>query len=206
MQLTQGRRYFFRAACGNLKGFGAFFTSAPSSVVPSTWREIEQRDQRFFGIIFNLACIHYHSFSRFGGKLNHLEELMEEVKEFRPGSEILESQGPQRRTQRKKTTIKQLFTAASKFQKNLRRGIYLACILYHEDKVLVTNEDFLPVIEIDETFPSCIHSDLHWLMKVACTWDDTKLLRSDMEKNASSAIHFRTKLLSAALQMQVIFI
>ncbi|KRT85505.1 hypothetical protein AMK59_2708, partial [Oryctes borbonicus] len=92
--------------------------------------------------------------------------------------------------------------AASKFQKNLKRGIYLACILYHEDKVLVTNEDFLPVIEIDENFPSCIHSDHHWLMKVACTWDDTKSLRTDMEKNSSSAIHFRTKLLSAALQMQ----
>lgn len=82
------------------------------------------------------------------------------------------------------------------------RGIYLACILYHDDKVLVTNEDFLPVIEIDETFPSCIHTDHHWLMKIACTWDDTKSLRADMEKNSSSAIHFRTKLLSAALQMQ----
>ena len=69
--------------------------------------------------------------------------------------------------------------------------------------MLVTNEDFLPVIEIDENFPSCIHSDHHWLMKVACsTWDDTKSLRTDMEKNASSAAHFRIKLLSAALQMQ----
>nr|CAI5841768.1 unnamed protein product [Callosobruchus analis] len=184
VELTQGRRYFFRAACGNLKGYGAFFTSTPSSVVPSTWREIESRDPRF------------------SGKLKQLDQLMDEVKQFRPGSEILERQGQQRRAQRKKTTIKQLFTAASKFQKNLRRGIYLACILYHEDKVLVTNEDFLPVIEIDETFPSCIHNDLHWLMKVACTWDDIKLLRTDMEKNCSSGIHFRAKLLSAALQMQ----
>lgn len=39
-------------------------------------------------------------------------------------------------------------------------------------------------------------------MKVACTWDDIKALRTDMEKNASSAVHFRLKLLSAALQMQ----
>ncbi|KAJ8957396.1 hypothetical protein NQ318_004876 [Aromia moschata] len=175
IELTQGRRYFFRASCGNLKGYGAFFTSTPSSVVPSTWERSATKNQ---------------------------DQLMEEVKQVRPGSEILEPSGPQRRTQRKKTTIKQLFTAASKFQKNLRRGIYLACILYHEDKVLVTNEDFLPVIEIDESFPSCIHADLHWLMKVACTWDDIKLLKADMEKNASSAIHFRTKLLSAALQMQ----
>ncbi|XP_063915900.1 ankyrin repeat and fibronectin type-III domain-containing protein 1 isoform X2 [Zophobas morio] len=184
IDLTQGRRYYFRAACGNLKGFGTFLTSTPSSVVPSSWREVDNKK------------------SRFDGRLRQLDQLMDEVKQLRPGSEILETPGPQRRTQRKKTTIKQLFTAASKFQKNLRRGIYLACILYHEDKVLVTNEDFLPVIEIDETFPSCIHTDLHWLMKVSCTWDDTKSLRTDMEKNASSAIHFRTKLLSAVLQMQ----
>lgn len=45
-------------------------------------------------------------------------------------------------------------------------GIYLACILYHEDKLLVTNEDFIPVIEIDETYPSYLHTDYHWLMKV----------------------------------------
>lgn len=49
------------------------------------------------------------------------------------------------------------------------RGIFLACILYHEDKILVTNEDFLPVIEIDETYPSSLHADYHWLMKVCNT-------------------------------------
>ncbi|XP_018321711.1 uncharacterized protein LOC108734587 isoform X2 [Agrilus planipennis] len=184
IELTQGRRYYFRVACGNLKGYGTFLSSTPACVIPSTWREIEQKEPRF------------------DGKQKQLQQLTDEVKLFRPGSEILDVPGPQRRQQRKKTTIKQLFTAASKFQKNLKRGIYLACILYHEDKVLVTNEDFLPVIEIDETFPSCIHTDYHWFMKVACTWDDTKSLRADMEKNVSSAIHFRMKLLSAALQMQ----
>lgn len=58
---------------------------------------------------------------RFEGRLKQLGHVMDEVKLIRPGSDILENQGPQRRTQRKKTTIKQLFTAASKFQKNLRR-------------------------------------------------------------------------------------
>lgn len=38
--------------------------------------------------------------------------------------------------------------------------------------------------------------------KVSCTWDDVKSLRRDMEKNATSATHFRTKLLTAASQMQ----
>lgn len=37
---------------------------------------------------------------------------------------------------------------------------------------------------------------------MACTWDDAKSLRTDMERNATSAVHFRTKLLTAACQMQ----
>ncbi|XP_046988010.1 ankyrin repeat and fibronectin type-III domain-containing protein 1 isoform X1 [Schistocerca americana] len=191
--LTQGCRYYFRVACGNLKGYGNFRLSTPASVVPSSWRDVEGREPRF------------------AGRLRLLDDLFAEMRNTRPehAAEIKaatqpgETPGLQRRNQRKKTTIKQLFTVASKFQKNLRRGVFLACLLYHEDKVLVTNEDFLPVIEVDETYPSCIYNDFHWLMKVACTWDDVKSLRQDMEKSlSSSTVHFRIKLLQAAAQMQ----
>jgi hypothetical protein len=42
-------------------------------------------------------------------------------------------------------------------------------------------------------------------VQVACTWDDVKSLRQDMERNlSSSTVHFRIKLLQAAAQMQVI--
>lgn len=34
--LTRGRRYFFRAAAGNIKGWGPFTVSVPRSVVPSS--------------------------------------------------------------------------------------------------------------------------------------------------------------------------
>lgn len=30
----------------------------------------------------------------------------------------------------------------------------------------MTSEDFLPVIEVDETYPSCLYHDFHWFMKV----------------------------------------
>ena len=51
------------------------------------------------------------------------------------------------------------------------RGVYLACFFYCEDKVLVTSEDQLPIVEVDETFagPS-INLDLYWLMKVSPAW------------------------------------
>nr|XP_029723314.1 uncharacterized protein LOC109423620 isoform X2 [Aedes albopictus] len=186
-ELIQGRRYFFRACAGNIKGWGPYKLSTPNCVVPSSWRDVESRENRF------------------AGKQRNLDDLFNAVRLARPedASEIaLDATAPAKRAIKKKTTIKQLFSAASKFQKNLKRGIYLACVLYHEDKLLLTNEDFVPVIEIDETFTSNLHTDFYWLMKVACTWDDVKLLRMDMERNASSAIHFRTKLLSAACQMQ----
>ncbi|CAO1419400.1 unnamed protein product [Diamesa serratosioi] len=207
-ELIQGRRYYFRACSGNIKGFGPYKTSDPTSLIPSSWRDIDRREHRFTG------------------RQRMLDELLTAVRLNRPddASEIPDTSA-QRRNPKKKTTIKQLFSAASKFQKNLRRGIYLACIMYYDDKILVTNEDFLPVIEIDETYPSNFNNEYYWLMKVskheltyiylmfykffiiqflkiACTWDDVKLLRSDMEKNPTSAIHFRTKLLGAVHQMQ----
>ncbi|XP_043479149.1 uncharacterized protein LOC122509277 isoform X4 [Leptopilina heterotoma] len=180
--LIQGQKYYFRAAAGNLKGYSKFRPSTPAYVTPSSWRDIDGRVPRF------------------AGRLEQLDTLFTDIR----GAEYTqETPAAQRRNHKKKTTIKQLFTATSKFQKNLRRGVFLACLLYNEDKILVTNEDFLPVIEIDETYPSCIYNDFHWLMKIACTWDDVKSLRQDMEKShMSSTNHFRIKLLQAASQMQ----
>ncbi|XP_017114505.1 uncharacterized protein LOC108137372 isoform X2 [Drosophila elegans] len=186
-RLTQGRRYFLRAACGNVKGWGAFRTSVPASVVPSTWRDLDNREDRFVG------------------RHRILDNLFTAVRLARPAdvSELtLDPASAQRRNPKKKTTIKQLFSVTSKFQKTLRRGIYFSCIIHCDDKVLVTSEDFPPVIEVDESYPSALHMDYYWLMKVACTWEDVKSLRSDMERNLTSAVHFRTKLLSAVCQMQ----
>ncbi|KAH8406472.1 hypothetical protein KR215_002027 [Drosophila sulfurigaster] len=185
--LTQGRRYFLRAACGNVKGWGNYLNSVPASVAPSTWRDLDNREDRFFG------------------RQRILDNLFTAVRLARPAdvSELtLDPGSVQRRNPKKKTTIKQLFSVTSKFQKTLRRGIYFACIVHCDDKVLVTSEDFPPVIEIDESYPSALHIDYYWLMKVACTWEDVKSLRSDMERNLTSPVHFRTKLLSAVCQMQ----
>jgi hypothetical protein len=150
-ELIQGRRYFFRVCSGNAKGFGDFINSNPNSIIPSSWRDIENKD------------------SRFAGKAKMLDELMRAVRLCRPedASEIPESSAYQRRVPKKKTSIKQLFSAASKFQRNLqKRSIYLASILFCDDKILVTSEDFIPVIEIDDSYPSNFNNDYYWLMKV----------------------------------------
>jgi hypothetical protein len=146
--LIQGRRYFFRAASGNLKGFGKNKLCNPTSIIPSSWRDI--------------ADTHTNR------ALKNPNEMFEKISNYLSLSrrENHQDEAATRRHSKKKTAIKQLFTAASKFQKSLKRGIHLACICYAEDKVLVTNEDFIPVIEIDETYPNSLNNDFYWLMKV----------------------------------------
>lgn len=46
IELTQGRRYFCRASCGNLKGYGAHLSAMPASIVPSSWQEVDRRISR----------------------------------------------------------------------------------------------------------------------------------------------------------------
>ncbi|XP_043191220.1 ankyrin repeat and fibronectin type-III domain-containing protein 1-like [Amphibalanus amphitrite] len=190
-QLTQGRRYFFRAAAGNFCGWSRFVSSSPAGVLPSVWRDADQR------------------VSRLSGKVAALDRLFTQIRDSRPqyASDLRnldgQSESPMARKNIKKKSIKNLFQTAIKFQKHLRSGVYLASVIYHEDRVAMTTEDFLPVLEVDESYPSSIHADFHWLMKVACTWDDVRSLRQDMERSlSSSSVHFRIKLLAAAEQLQ----
>ena len=47
-----------------------------------------------------------------------------------------------------------------------RRGCYLCAIVWSDNKLLVTPEEFLPVVEVDENFPSLAKQELKWLMEV----------------------------------------
>ena len=44
--LKEGQRYFVRASFGNPKGFGPFSAASPKSVVPSTWRSVDNKVPR----------------------------------------------------------------------------------------------------------------------------------------------------------------
>ncbi|XP_077527009.1 ankyrin repeat and fibronectin type III domain containing protein wide awake isoform X3 [Haemaphysalis longicornis] len=206
--LEKGRPYFVRVAAGNAKGFSDYQTSWPPSARPSSWRDVEDCSPRWTG------------------RIDRLDSLFLQVMESRPlhgctelqrsntgsgvgpatalggSGELCEVTPMQQRRQMRKS-IRQLFAAAPKFQRTLKRGVYLACLFYNEDRILVTTEETLPILEVDDSYPASFHTDFHWLMKVACTWDDVKTLRQDMEKSHSSSnVHFRSKLLQTVEQMQ----
>uniref|UniRef100_A0A061QLM3 Putative fibronectin/RAS containing n=1 Tax=Cupiennius salei TaxID=6928 RepID=A0A061QLM3_CUPSA len=186
--LTQGSTYFVRVSAGNVKGYSEWKSASPLSATPSCWRDVEGKVPRS------------------AGRMGKLDDLFHQIINSRSGhgSEIKDlSDTPQQQRRQVRKSIKHLFTSAPKFQKNMKRGVFLACLLYHEDRIIVTAEDTLPILEVDETYPSPLHTDFHWLMKVACTWEDVKTLRQDMEKSQSSSnVHFRSKVLQAVEQMQ----
>ncbi|XP_064611368.1 ankyrin repeat and fibronectin type-III domain-containing protein 1-like isoform X2 [Liolophura sinensis] len=187
--LIKGNMYYVRVAAGNMKGYGPYTVANPPYAVPSSWRDMEGVKPRS------------------EGKLQLMEDLFTQVKQARPANapELKDTNGSGNDSpvQRKRKSIKNLFASAPKFQKSLRRGVYLACLLYNEDRVLVTSEEQIPIVEVDENFTSpSIHADFHWMMKIACTWDDVKSLRQDMERSSSGTAHFRSKLLQAATVLQ----
>ena len=148
---------------------------------------------------------------RADGRTKQMDTLFTNIKNARPpdASEIKDGLTPSgsplhpRRSNMRKS-LKNLFASAPKFQKTVKRGVYLAVLLYSEDRVIVTNDDVIPVLEVDENFAlSNLHSDFHWLMKIACTWEDVKSLRQDMDKMSnSSTVLFRSRLLGAVGQLQ----
>ncbi|XP_067128446.1 ankyrin repeat and fibronectin type-III domain-containing protein 1 isoform X2 [Centruroides vittatus] len=189
--LIRGTPYFVRVAAGNSKGYSNHRNSSPLSATPSCWRDVEGESPRV------------------EGKMGKLDDLFNQIVDSGPTyspevkalADLADTPQQQRRQVRK--SIKNLFTPAPKFQKSMKRGVFLASLLYNEDKILVTPEETLPILEVDETYPSSLHTDFHWLMKVACTWEDVKALRQDMEKSPSSSnVHLRSRLLQAVEQMQ----
>ncbi|CAL1541751.1 unnamed protein product [Lymnaea stagnalis] len=187
--LTKGSQYYVRVCAWNVKGLGPYAVSDPPSAVPSSWREVD-------GIP-----------SRLEGKVASLHALYHQVKRSRPPEaaemkDIL-NRGAESPLQKKRISIKNLFVSTPKFQKTVKRGVYMACLLYSDDRILVTSEEQLPIIEVDETFsgPS-IQNDLYWLLKVSCMWEEVKVLKQDMERTSSAGSTFRCKLLQAIISLQ----
>ena len=72
------------------------------------------------------------------------------------------------------------------------------------ERILVTNEDVLPMIEVDENYGHNLLGDFQWFMKLTFVWDDLKTLRPDLERcSSATTFYLRMKLVQAAIELQV---
>ncbi|KAM3860033.1 ankyrin repeat and fibronectin type-III domain-containing protein 1 [Diretmus argenteus] len=185
--LTTGRLYYVRVSAYNMKGWGPPASSLPPSAAPSNWRESDGREPRR------------------RGHVEAMERLLQQVRathtHYCCGDSKL--QNPSRK-QSVSRSLKHLFNSSNKFVKTLKRGIYLAAVFYHKDSLLVTAEDQIPIVEVDDSYSSSLMQDFLWFTKLSCMWEDVRWLRQSMSvsMSSSSTLQARHKMLTAAGQLQ----
>lgn len=162
--LVEGKRYFFRASFGNPKGFGPFSASTPKSVVPSSWRSVEDRLPR----ITDQREVCEEAFK---------QVLAEEDDSYEP-----------HKFGKKRGGLRHLFSSstAPKFQKSiLANRLYLCCVLFNEDKVLMTNEEVLPIMEIDDDFPPHLQAEFQWFVRLCLIWREVERIKHEAKIGSS---------------------
>lgn len=82
--------------------------------------------------------------------------------------------------------------------------MYIASLVYSDDnKIVVTLDDHIPILEVSDSDPSKAGPDFVWLAKVACTWENIRAMCEASDSYTSSpAVQFRNKLLHAVLALQ----
>ncbi|XP_038591832.1 ankyrin repeat and fibronectin type-III domain-containing protein 1 isoform X3 [Micropterus salmoides] len=186
--LTTGRLYYVRVSAYNMKGWGPPASSLPPSAAPSNWRESDGREPRR------------------RGHIEAMERLLQQVRATHThyccgDPSKLQNQS---RKQSVSRSLKHLFNSSNKFVKTLKRGIYLAAVFYHKDSLLVTAEDQIPIVEVDDSYSSSLMQDFLWFTKLSCMWEDVRWLRQSMSvsMSSSSTLQARHKMLTAASQLQ----
>ncbi|XP_028671122.1 ankyrin repeat and fibronectin type-III domain-containing protein 1-like [Erpetoichthys calabaricus] len=186
--LTSGVKYFVRVSAYNVKGWGPAQISSPPSAIPSSWKECSGIKVR--------------------GKeqAESMGKLLEQVKDPLYRGYFIETSKVHTPSKRLSVSrsLKYLFQSASKFVRNLQRGVYLAAIFYQKDKILVTQEEQIPLVEIDSCSTSVIQ-EFHWFAKLSCAWKDIQWLQQGMTSAlslSSSILQTRQKILLAVSQLQ----
>nr|XP_009937512.1 PREDICTED: ankyrin repeat and fibronectin type-III domain-containing protein 1-like [Opisthocomus hoazin] len=187
--LVSGTAYYVQVSAYNMKGWGPPQASVPPFAIPSNWREYDGRAPRRRGQ---------------AEALDHLLGQVKTVHQHCVCHEPCKNQ-PQSRKHSVSKSLKHLFHAGSKFLKTLKRGLYLTAIFYKDDNILVTHEDQIPVVEIDDTYSCLLMQDFLWFTKVSCMWDEILWLRQCVTVSQSSCsciLQTRFKMLLAISQMQ----
>ncbi|XP_072502858.1 ankyrin repeat and fibronectin type-III domain-containing protein 1 isoform X2 [Notamacropus eugenii] len=186
--LSTGQHYFVQVSAYNMKGWGPAQTTTPLCAAPSNWKDYDGREPR-------------HK-----GQNEALERLLQQIRAAHQHYSCRESSKLQNtgRKQSVSRSLKHLFHSSNKFVKTLKRGLYIAVIFYYKDNMLVTNEDQIPIVEIDDSHSSSITQDFLWFTKLSCMWEDIRWLRQTVpiSMSSSTVLQARQKMLTATAQLQ----
>uniref|UniRef100_A0A1A8FYA0 Ankyrin repeat and fibronectin type-III domain-containing protein 1-like n=4 Tax=Nothobranchius korthausae TaxID=1143690 RepID=A0A1A8FYA0_9TELE len=187
--LSTGSYYYVQVSAYNMKGWGPPKVSTPSCAVPSSWRDVDSQVPRQ------------------RGQKEALDQLLGQIKEAHRNCVCHEQcKAPtQGRKHSVSKSLRHLFQPNSKFVKSLKRGLYLTSIFYRDDNVLVTPEDQIPIVEVEDSYSSTLMQDFLWFTKVSFLWDEISWLQqclSPSQSSCSCTLQTRLKMLQAVSQLQ----
>ncbi|XP_034049791.1 ankyrin repeat and fibronectin type-III domain-containing protein 1 [Thalassophryne amazonica] len=187
--LTSGTYYYVQVSAYNMKGWGPPLVSTPACAAPSSWREID-------------GCT-----PRLKGQKEALDQLLDQIKQAHRQCVCHEQcKAPaQGRKHSVSKSLRHLFQTNSKFVKSLKRGLYLTSIFYRDDNVLVTPEDQIPIVEVEDSYSSSLMQDFLWFTKVSYLWEEIPWLQQCLNPSQSSCsciLQTRLKMLQAVSQLQ----
>ncbi|XP_068610755.1 ankyrin repeat and fibronectin type-III domain-containing protein 1 [Brachionichthys hirsutus] len=187
--LTSGTHYYVQVSAYNMKGWGPPLFSTPVCAAPSSWRDIDGRAPRQ------------------RGQKEALDQLLGQIKEAHRHCICHEpcKAPPQARKHSVSKSLRHLFQPTSKFVKSLKRGLYLTSILYRDDNILVTSEDQIPIVEIEDSYSSSLIQDFLWFTKVSHLWEEIPWLQQCLNPSQSSCsctLQTRLRMLQAVSQLQ----
>ncbi|XP_072337409.1 ankyrin repeat and fibronectin type-III domain-containing protein 1-like isoform X2 [Scyliorhinus torazame] len=187
--LVTGLPYYIRVSAYNMKGWGPPQVSTPTCATPSNWREYDGKELKR------------------GGQTEALDQLLNQIKNNHQHCLCHENSKIHLhgRKHSMSKSLKHLFQPTIKFVKSLKRGLYLTAIFYKDDDIIVTHEEQIPVVEMDESYSSSLMQDFLWFSKVSCMWEDSRWLGQYMcpsLSSCSSVLQARHKMLVAVTQLQ----
>eukprot|EP00064_Thunnus_orientalis_P007862 superscaffoldBa00000897_g7884 len=223
--LTSGTYYYVQVSAYNMKGWGPPLVSTPACAAPSIhtlellqkqaisntlhsydW-EPQEQDLNILGVL-NMSWRDIDGRApRQRGQKEVLDQLLGQIKEAHRHCVCHEQckAPPQGRKHSVSKSLRHLFQPTSKFVKSLKRGLYLTSIFYRDDNILVTPEDQIPIVEVEDSYSSSLMQDFLWFTKVSYLWEEIPWLQqclSPSQSSCSCTLQTRLKMLQAVSHLQ----
>ncbi|EFO82576.1 hypothetical protein CRE_00679 [Caenorhabditis remanei] len=184
--LEHGRHYFFTITCIGVNGESKPMVCWPGRIEITSFDDGDPKRETW------------------SDRIESMNKLMEDVEKHRQ-SLVWQRVFPMEvNGKKRKNGFRELFSASTKLSKHVNHGVYLAALIYTEGKVLVTVDDCVPIVPVDENVTTVSKDDHHWLIKMSMCWDQINGLM-DVNPTAYSnnvSLSFRNKLINAAFSMQ----
>ncbi|XP_055341073.1 ankyrin repeat and fibronectin type-III domain-containing protein 1-like isoform X2 [Paramacrobiotus metropolitanus] len=199
-ELDCGIEYHIRLSVANLSGFGIPLNATPSSVVITSWRDVDGQRTR-------LDTTTVHNLEKILQNIRTITKYMLNDPERRHTRTPEKRQHLHRAVQRRaslKDSIRDLIRPHIRpANAEDEGGMFLSCMVIADDSILLTNEYTLPSVVVHSPFIGSISSkDYLWFQKLTTCWDAVAEIKELLHSSKDSSSDLRYRIVRAVSNLQ----